>query len=43
MKLVEYEFGKNENSVEVLTAKNEILTKKIDSQKDTIETLRKAL
>lgn len=43
MKLVESEFGKNENSVQSLTAKNEVLTKQIDSQKDKIETLRKAL
>lgn len=43
MKLVESEFGKNENSVQSLTAKNEVLTKQIDSQKEKIETLRKAL
>ena len=43
MKLVESEFGKNENSVQSLTAKNEVLTKQIDAQKDKIETLRKAL
>jgi len=43
MKLVESEFGRNENSVQSLTAKNEVLTKQIDSQKDKIETLRKAL
>jgi len=43
MKLVESEFGKNENSVQSLTSKNEVLTKQMDAQKDKIETLRKAL
>lgn len=43
MKLVESEFGKNENSVQSLTSKNEVLTKQINAQKDKIETLRKAL
>lgn len=43
MKLVESEFGKNENSVQSLTSKNEVLTKQIDAQKDKLETLRKAL
>lgn len=43
MKLVESEFGKNENSVQSLTSKNDVLTKQIDAQKDKIETLRKAL
>ena len=43
MKLIESEFGKNENSVQSLTAKNEVLTKQIDAQKEKIETLRKAL
>src|SRR5574344_2161197 len=43
MKLVESEFGKNENSVQSLTSKNEVLTKQIGAQKDKIETLRKAL
>jgi len=43
MKLVESEFDKNENSVQSLTSKNEVLTKQIDAQKDKIETLRKAL
>lgn len=43
MKLVESEFGKNESSVQSLTAKNEVLTKQIDAQKDKIETLQKAL
>ncbi len=43
MKLVESEFSKNESSVQSLTAKNEVLTKQIDAQKDKIETLQKAL
>jgi len=43
MKLVESEFGKNENGVQSLTSKNEVLNKQIDAQKDKIETLRKAL
>ena len=43
MKLATSEFDKNETSVESLTAKNEVLTKQIDAQKDKIETLRKAL
>ena len=43
MKLVESEFGKNENSVQSLTSKNDVLNKQIDAQKDKIETLRKAL
>lgn len=43
MKLVESEFGKNENSIQSLTAKNDVLTKQIDAQKEKIETLRKAL
>jgi len=43
MKLVESEFDKNENSVQSLTSKNEVLNKQIDAQKDKIETLRKAL
>jgi len=36
MKLAESEFGKNENSIQSLTAKNEVLTKQIDVQKDKI-------
>ena len=43
MKLTESEFSKNENSIQSLTAKNEVLTKQIDAEKDKIETLRKAL
>ena len=43
MKLVESSFDKNENSVESLTSKNQVLTRQIDAQKDKIETLRSAL
>jgi len=43
MKLATSEFGKNETSVESLSAKDEVLTKQIDAQKEKIETLRKAL
>ncbi len=43
MALATSQFDKNENSVEALTAKNEVLTKQIDAQKEKIETLRKAL
>ena len=43
MKLATSQFDSNERSVESLTAKNEVLTKQIDAQKDKIETLRKAL
>ena len=43
MKLVESKFDKNENSVEALTARNEVLEKSIDAQKSKIETLRNAL
>jgi len=43
MKLAESSFGKNEKSVESLTARNAVLTKEIDAQKAKIETLRSAL
>jgi len=43
MKLATSQFDSNERSVESLTAKNEVLTKQIDAQKEKIETLRKAL
>ena len=43
MKLVESQFDKNDNSVEALTARNEVLEKSIESQKSKIETLRSAL
>ena len=43
MKLVESQFDKNDNSVQALTARNEVLEKSIDAQKSKIETLRNAL
>ena len=43
MKLVESQFDKNDNSVQALTARNEVLEKTIDAQKTKIETLRNAL
>ena len=43
MKVVQSQFGKNDDSVEALTARNQVLGKEIDAQKKKIETLRKAL
>ena len=43
MKLVESQFDKNDTSVEALTARNEVLGKQIDAQKEKIEVLRAAL
>lgn len=43
MKVVQSQFDKNDDSVEALTARNQVLGKEIDSQKKKIETLRKAL
>lgn len=43
MKLVSSQFDKNEKSVESLTARNTVLNKEIDTQKDKISTLEKAL
>ena len=43
MKLVSSQFDKNDNSVEALTARNQVLGKEIDTQKKKIETLRQAL
>ena len=43
MKVVQSQFDKNDNSVEALTARNQVLGKEIDAQKKKIETLRKAL
>lgn len=40
MKLVESQFDKNDDSVQALTAKNQVLEKSIDAQKNKIETLR---
>lgn len=43
MKLVESQFGKNDTSVQALTARNAVLNKEIEAQKQKIETLRSAL
>ncbi len=43
MKLVESQFSKNDNSMEALTARNQVLNKGIAAQKQKIETLRQAL
>lgn len=43
MKLVESQFSKNDNSLEALTARNQVLNKEIEAQKQKIETLRQAL
>ena len=42
MRLVESEFDKQDSSVAALTAKNEVLNKQIDEQKNKIATLQKA-
>nr|DAV87598.1 MAG TPA: tail tape measure [Caudoviricetes sp.] len=43
MKLVESQFSKNDTSVQALTARNTVLNKEIEAQKQKIETLRSAL
>lgn len=43
MKLVDSQFDKNDKSAEALTARNQVLNKEIDQQKQKIETLRSAL
>lgn len=43
MNLVASQFDKNDKSVDALTARNEVLNKQIDTQKDKMETLRAAL
>lgn len=43
MRLVESQFGKNDTSVSSLTARNQVLNKEIEAQKQKIETLRSAL
>ena len=43
MKLVQSQFDKNDNSMEALTARNTVLNKEIEAQKQKIETLRSAL
>lgn len=43
MKLMSSQFDKNDNSVQALSARNMVLNKEIDAQKQKIETLRQAL
>ena len=43
MKVVQSQFDKNDDSVEALTARNQVLNKEIVAQKQKIETLRQAL
>lgn len=43
MKLAQSQFGKNDNSVSALTAKNEVLNKQITQQKEKVEVLKNAL
>lgn len=43
MKLVESQFNKNDTSVQSLTAKNQVLNKEIETQKQKIELLKNAL
>lgn len=43
MKVVQSQFDKNDDSVEALTARNQVLGKEIDAQKKKIATLRQAL
>ena len=43
MQLTESQFGKNAKSVEALGAKNDVLSRKISTQKEKIEVLKKAL
>ncbi|CAM4130426.1 hypothetical protein [Corynebacterium belfantii] len=43
LKLVASQFGKNESSAAALTAKNQVLAKQIDTQRNKIATLKQAL
>lgn len=43
LKLVASQFGKNESSAAVLTAKNQVLAKQIDTQRNKIATLKQSL
>jgi hypothetical protein len=43
MKVVTSQFDKNDNSVQALTARNQVLNKETEAQKQKIETLRQAL
>lgn len=41
MKLVSAQYSKNDTSTEALSAKSDVLTKKLEQQKDKVETLKK--
>ena len=43
MKLVSSQFDKNDKSVDALTARNKVLSKEIDEQKNKIDLLKQAL
>ena len=43
MKLVSSEFAKNDTSIEALSARNQVLNKEIDAQKEKIKTTKSAL
>lgn len=43
MKLVSSQFDKNDKSVQALSARNQVLNKEIEAQKNKVETLRSAL
>ena len=43
MKVVSSQFDKNDNFVQALTARNQVLNEEIEAQKQKIETLRAAL
>ena len=43
MKLVTAQFDKNDNSIEALTARQQVLGKEVDAQRQKVETLRAAL
>ena len=43
MKLVTAQFDKNDNSIEALTARQSVLTKEVDAQRQKVETLRAAM
>ena len=43
MKLVSSQFDKNDSSVQALSARNTVLNKEIDAQRQKVETLRSAL
>lgn len=43
LKLVDSQFGKNEKSIESLSARNAVLNKEMEAQKSKIDTLRSAL